>query len=139
MLALAASGCASRPAFAPENVEPTGLTKAQAKQILIVVLTHERKPIDGLGTFIDDDLRDKSGEPPHPGYFDFSLGYDSPGAGATEYMGLYAVSSATGDVWELNRCEHYDFPELRRIQAKISHRTHRTVVDEKDLRRGLGC
>jgi hypothetical protein len=122
-----------------DQVQPTGLTKDQAKQVLTVVLKHERYKLRMPGVFINGDLADEKGNPPHPGYFDFSLGYDSPKAGATEYMGLFSVSTATGDVWEINTCKHFAFPALRRLQSEITARTRKTMADEVAQRRGLGC
>jgi hypothetical protein len=89
------------------DVGAGGLTKDQAKQLLMLVLRHERYKLRKPGVFVDGDLKDDKGKPPHTGYFDFSVGYDSPKAGATEYWGLFAVSVRTGDVWELNSCKHY--------------------------------
>jgi hypothetical protein len=141
VLALAASAALAKgPAvFNADQVQPNGLTREQARQVLVVVLKHERYKLGMPGVFIDGDLADEKGNPPHPGYFDFSLGYDSPKAGATEYMGLFSVSTATGDVWEINICKRFVFPALRSLQSGIMARTGRTMADEMAQRRGLGC
>lgn len=122
-----------------DQITSEGLSRGQAKQVLIVVLKHQRYKLGKSGVFIDGDLTDENGKPPHPGYFDFSLGYDSPKAGATEYWGLFSVSVSTGDVWETNTCKRFVFPALQRIQKNIMERTGKTMADEKAQRRGLGC
>ncbi len=125
--------------FKSAEVRENGLTKDQAKQVLMVVLRHEKYRLSMPGVFIDGNLADEQGNPPHPGYFDFSLGYDSPKAGATDYLGLFSVSVKTGDVWEINSCKNFHFPALAQLQAMIMKRTKQTFAGEKDARKGLGC
>ncbi len=122
-----------------EQIAPEGLSRDQAKQVLIAVLKHQRYQLEKPGVFIDGDLTDANGKPPHSGYFDFSLGYDNPKAGATEYWGLFVVSVLTGDVWEINLCKRFAFPALQRLQKKIMKRTGKNMADEKVQRKGLGC
>jgi hypothetical protein len=121
------------------QVAPEGLSRTQAKQVLILVLKHEKYKFMDAGVFIDGDLANENGNPPHPGYFDFSLGYDDPEAGATEYMGLFSVSILTGDVFEIHLCKRYAFPALQRLQKNIMKQTGKMLADEKVQRRGLGC
>jgi hypothetical protein len=122
------------------QIAPEGLSRAQAKQVLIFVIKHQTEVKLGMaGILIDGDLRDQNGNPPTPGYLDFSLGYDDPKAAATSYMGLFSVSVLTGDVWETTRCERYASPALQRIQENIMKQTGKTLADEKVQRRGLGC
>jgi hypothetical protein len=122
------------------QIASEGLSRAQAKQVLIIIIKHQKiVRLGKAGVFIDGDLRDENGNPPHPGYFDFALGYDDPKAAATGYMGTFSVSILTGDVWETNRCERYAFPALQRIQENIMKQTGKTMADEKMQRRGLGC
>jgi hypothetical protein len=64
---------------------------------------------------------------------------ETPRAGATEALRLYAVSRRTGDVWETNLCQRYDFPALRAAQDKIQQITGHSLADEQDARQGLGC
>lgn len=134
--ALAAGQAAS---LQPTQIAPSGLNQEQAQQVLRLALKHQRHDLNRPGVFIDGDLRDDQGRPPHPGYFDFSLGYNDPKAGATEYWGLYAVSVLTGDVWEINRCERLVFVELKHLQGQIMARTGKTQADEEAQRQGLGC
>jgi hypothetical protein len=141
-LALVISGTASWPQQAPfraDQVEVTGLSREQAKQVLIIVLKHEKFRLSMPGVFINADLADNKGNPPHPGFYDYSVGYDSAKAGATEYLGLFSVSRMTGDVWEINICKHYEFPDLRHIQSIIMQRTGQSFAGEKQARLGLGC
>ncbi len=125
--------------LAGQPIDSAGLTQTQARQVLVMVLKHEKFKISRPGVFIDGDLTTPDGKPPHPGYYDFSVGSDSPSAGATEYLGLFSVSAATGDVWEINLCRRYIFPDLSVAQKAIMKRTGKTFESEKPERRGLGC
>ncbi|NHZ67025.1 hypothetical protein F1735_32985 [Massilia sp. CCM 8694] len=115
-----------------------GLTQKQAKQVLIVVLKQNQFNLRKPGVFIEDLINDK-GKPYHPGYFEFSLGYSDPNAGAIAYWGMYSVSALTGDVWETHTCENFSFPALQRIQHEIRAKTKKTLDDERVARRGFGC
>ncbi|HCI4950857.1 TPA: hypothetical protein NPF41_004271, partial [Salmonella enterica] len=113
--------------------------KAQAEKLLIIALKYQKYDLSLDGVFVDGDLQDKHGNPPHPGYYDFSLGYDTPTAGAIDYWGLFSVSSQTGDIWEINKCERVIFPQLQKIQQEIMKKTGATFASEVVQRRGLGC
>ncbi|MGC5698783.1 hypothetical protein J4P02_01110 [Pseudomonas sp. NFXW11] len=126
-------------ALLPAQVQQGGLSREQAEQVLRVALEHQDYQLNKPGVFIDGDLQDDNGKPPHPGYFDFSLGYNDPKAGATEYWGLFSVSTSTGDVWEINSCKRLAGNQLRALQAQIMNRTGKTLVDEEAQRQGLGC
>lgn len=123
----------------PDSVAKSGLTVKQAEQVLIIVLKHEKYNISLMGTFIEDHSDEGRYPPFVPGYYDFGVGRDTPEAGATDPFGFYVVSVLTGDVWEINACKHYNFPELRRVQKAIMKRTGKTFADEKAARRGTGC
>ncbi len=140
-LALAGStlaACASD-ALQPAQIKASGLTREQAERVLRVALKHQDYQLQRPGVFIDGDLQDENGQPPHPGYYDFSLGYNDPKAGATEYWGLFSVSLNTGDTWEINSCKRLDGAELRALQRRVMARTGKTLADEKVQRLGLGC
>jgi hypothetical protein len=126
-------------AFDSKAVQPSGLTKEQAKQVLVIVLKHLKFNLAREGMYLDGDITAPSGGPFHPGYYDFALTYDTPDAAATDVLGSYAVSLKTGDVWEVNLCKRYAFPALTRVQVAIMQRTGQTFASEKNERRGLGC
>ncbi|KIH82243.1 hypothetical protein [Pseudomonas batumici] len=132
------SACAAS-TLPPEQIKPEGLSREQAQQVLVVALKQQPYKLSKPGVFIDGDLADGNGNPPHPGYFDFSLGYDDPKAGATEYWGLFSVSVLTGDVWEINSCKRLTAPALKQLQTQIMARTGKTLNDEAGQRQGLGC
>lgn len=125
--------------FNLSDINREGMTKAQAEKLLIIVLRHQKYNLSLGGIFIDGDLQDGQGNAPHPGYYDFSLGYDTPTAGATDYLGLFSVSPKTGDIWEINECERVVYPELQKIQQGIMKKTGATFASEVVQRRGLGC
>ncbi|EBS1067499.1 TPA: hypothetical protein LC393_003522 [Salmonella enterica subsp. enterica serovar Wangata] len=125
--------------FNLSDINRGGMTKAQAEKLLIIALKYQKYDLSLDGVFVDGDLQDKHGNPPHPGYYDFSLGYDTPTAGAIDYWGLFSVSSQTGDIWEINKCERVIFPQLQKIQQEIMKKTGATFASEVVQRRGLGC
>lgn len=120
-------------------VAPSGLTREQAQKILISALNNQGYQLNKAGVFIDGDLTDEEGNPPHPGYFDFSLGYDGPTSGATEYWGLFSVSRLTGDVWEINTCKRLESRVLQGLQESVMAKTGKTMAEETTQRKGLGC
>ena len=115
------------------TVQRTGLSAAQARQVLRVVLRHERFPVGKAGFYIETLA---SG---NRGYREFGVTFESPQAAATTVLGAFAVSRMTGDVWETNLCKRYAFPELEQLQARIMKRTHQTFATEVGERRKLGC
>lgn len=133
------SGCAADLPLGRDHISQSGLTLPQAKALLLLVLRHQGYQLNKRGMFIDDDFKTSQGQAPHIGYFDFALGLDSSQAGATRYMGYYAVSKKTGDIWELNLCKRYLLPELERAQRLVMSRTKISFADERSERRGLGC
>lgn len=139
LLACAAFSACAAAGLQPAQIEHSGLTREQAQQVLLVALKHQDYQMDKPGVFVDGNLLDENGKPPHPGYFDFSLGYEHPKAGATEYWGLFSVSTTTGDVWETNSCKRLDGSELRALQGQIMDRTGKSLADEQAQRLGLGC
>ena len=122
-----------------DDVAASGLTKAQARKVLIVVLKHEKFRLADPGMYIDGDLQGPNGEPNRPGYYDFSLSYENPKAGATAYLGYYSVNIKTGDVWEVESCVRYQFPALGAHQREIVRRTHTPMADDKSARDEVGC
>jgi hypothetical protein len=137
--ALISSAFARTPAFDIGTVLESGLTGEQAKQVLIVVLNHEKYQLNKTGMDIDGPFKVDPNIPSQRGFWEFGLTYDSPKYGATQVLGRYAVSRLTGDVWETNLCKRYDFPKLRQVQAAIMEKTGKTRADEVEARRGLGC
>jgi hypothetical protein len=125
-------------ALDPKAIQPSGLTKDQAKQVLIVVLKHLKFKLKTPGMYVDGDIG-KPGTQIRPGYYDFSLSFDTPKAAATAYLGYYSVDIMTGDVWESEQCEHYCFPALRKLQAQIMKRTGATMPSEEVSRETVGC
>lgn len=90
-----ASAQANAPALNVQAVARDGLTKAQAKQVLIVVLRQQTVKLSRRGMSIDDDIRTAEGKPFRPGYHDFPLTFDSPKVGATDVLGTHSVNIGT--------------------------------------------
>ncbi len=129
----ASSTFANQLPLGADDVSITGLTKEQAKQVLILVLRQEKYHLSNSGMYIDSDLQSQAG------YYDFSLSYETPKAGATAYLGYYSINIKNGDVWEIESCIRYSFPSLRRLQREITRRTGVTLADEKVARDEVGC
>jgi hypothetical protein len=124
--------------FDASQVSAKGLSVTQARELLTIVIHYLGYDNKKKGMSIDES-KTGDGNPPHPGYFDFALNYDSPKLGATQVLGVFSVSRLTGDVWETNLCKRYNFPELQKAQAAIMRRTAKSFADEAKARSGLGC
>jgi hypothetical protein len=122
-----------------DDVASTGLTLQQARKVLVVVLKHEKFRLSDPALSIDDHVNGPSGDPDRPGYYNFSLAYENPKAGATAYLGYYAVNIKTGDVWEVESCVRYQFPALRALQREIGQRTGAPLASNKAARDEIGC
>jgi len=123
----------------PSDIAKTGLTKEQAKQVLILVLKHEKYHLSAPGMVIEDDLHGPNGEVNRPGYIDFSLSYDAPDAGATAVLGYYSINVLTGDAWEVEDCKRYQFPALSQLQREIQIQTGVTLAPAKVAHQEVGC
>ena len=121
------------------QVAKTGLTQAQAQQVLRVVLKHLRFNLNKEGMLIDGDISGSNGQPMRPGYIDFALTYDTPTAAATDVLGTYSVDMLTGDVLENTRCKRYRFAALTRLQKAISARTGVALPPQKVALGQIGC
>ncbi len=118
--------------FNAKNVKPSGLTLAQSKQVLRVVMKHERYKMASPALSIDGPwLTD--GKPVVPGYFHFGVIY------VTSTQGHYAVNTSSGDVWDTESCERYTFPALVAIQKHVAAKTGRALASDDDARTQLGC
>ncbi len=136
---LACAANAQTGLLANEQVTKSGLSKQQAKQVLIVVLKHLKFKLTKEGMYIDDDLSDSHGNPIHPGYYDFALTYDTPKAAATDVLGTYSVNVLTGDVLDNTLCKRYSFPNLMRVQKEISKKTGVALLPKKAALQQMGC
>lgn len=122
-------------AFDARTVDRSGLNEAQAREVLALVLRHDQVPPDASVEV----LTGAGGLALFAGYLAYGVSIDSPSAGASTPLGMYAVSLRTGDVWETNRCQRASFPTLTALQRAIRARTLTSLADERAQRRGLGC
>lgn len=129
---------AATPTIDLGKVHPQGLTRSQARQLLVFVLTREGYTLKKRGVDIED-LTGDDGKLSIPGHVSFGMSYDSPKQLAVASWGLFAVSMSSGEMWEINRCEKFSFPALLQIQAAIRTATNISEENERIERRGLGC
>jgi hypothetical protein len=138
-LALAAAQlCRAQETFDPGQISSNGLSRGQARVVLLTVLKQQHHDPSKVGMSLEA-LQRKDSNDPHPGYFDFGLSYDSPNAGATQVLGAYAVSRYTGDVWETNLCKRFSSRDLKKLQKMIMEKTRKSFSSERTERAGLGC
>lgn len=135
LLMFVATALAKAPDFDVAKVQKSGLSAEQARQVLTLVLVHEKYRLCKRGLGIEGPFKGSL----VPGYFSFSLEFESAENGATQVLGMYRISKFTGDVWEFNLCQRYDFPKLKEIQAAIMKKTGKSFADETAARRRLGC
>jgi hypothetical protein len=119
------------------NAGSEQISSEQARSVALMVARHDNinvtdpdivvDSMDGNGAFV-------------PGYFSFIfIAVDPHVPGKDKTLAMYAVSPRTGDVWELNLCKHYDFPELVRVQHTIQHKTGAHLADETASAKSMGC
>ena len=74
-----------------------------------------------------------------PGFYSFILIRESTSPGPDETLRRYAISRRTGDVWEINLCTHYSFPELTHLQRLFSGRSLTDPAELSAQSKHLGC
>lgn len=99
--------------FATAQSGARQLTPHQAHQIAVLVARHDDINLDD--THIELNSMDL-GRDFAPGFYSFILIRESTSPGPDETLRRYAISRRTGDVWEMNLCTHYEFPELERMR-----------------------
>ena len=134
VVALATAGVWFRPARAQSSGH--SITPRQAHQIAALVAHHD--DIDLSDTHIELNSMDL-GRDFAPGFYSFILIRESTSPGPDETLRRYAISRRTGDVWEMNLCTHYDFPELTRLQRSLSGRPVTDAGELSAQSKRLGC
>ncbi|MGA8109934.1 MAG: effector immunity protein Tgi2PP [Acidobacteriaceae bacterium] len=112
------------------------LTPSQARRIVVLVARHEN--IDLSDTHIELNSMDM-GADFVPGFSSFIVIRESMTPGPDETLRRYAVNRRTGDVWEINLCTHYDFPELQRMRRTLAGQSADETAQVAAQGRQLGC
>jgi hypothetical protein len=111
----------------------------QARQVVLVVAQHDNITVDDRTIVMNSmDTRNEAGF--IHGYYSFSIirESDSPSR-PDETIRMYVVSKKTADVWELNLCTHYSFPELKKLQHDIMRETGGNIADDAEMPKAIGC
>jgi hypothetical protein len=122
--------------FAPAQSAMHQLTPRQAHQIAVLVAHHDDIDLDD--THIELNSMDL-GRDFAPGFYSFILIRESTSPGPDETLRRYAISRRTGDVWEMNLCTHYDFPELEHLQRSLFGRKGADAAELSAQSKRLGC
>jgi len=111
----------------------------QARQVALIVAHYDNITVDDRTIVMNSmDTRNAAGF--IPGYYSFSIIRESDSAArADETIRMYVVSKKTADIWELNLCTHYSFPELQKIQQTIVHETGAASGTDPDMPKAIGC
>jgi hypothetical protein len=112
------------------------ISPRQAHEIAVVVARHD--DIDLTDTHVELNSMDLGGDFT-PGFYSFILIRESTSPGPDETLRRYAISRRTGDVWEMNLCTHYQFPELARLQRAFSGRPGTDPAEISSQSKRLGC
>jgi hypothetical protein len=112
------------------------LTTRQARQIVLLVLRHDH--IDVSDTHIELNSMDLGRDFIH-GFVSYNIIRESTSPGPDETLRRYAVNRSTGDVWEINLCTHYDFPQLTRLRRIFLGHTAASAADVAAQSKELGC
>ena len=115
-----------------KNIQPSGLTPDQARQVLAVAVKHEGFKISRPDMWFEGPWQ-VEGKPFHPGYYDFGL------LSPINVQGHYAVNPLTGDVWQTELCKRFSFATLSKIQKRISEKTGKKLVGEDVASDAIGC
>lgn len=131
-LPLAAVACAAAQSAPPAH----HLTESQARRLASVVAKHDQ--IDLADTHIEMNSMDLGRAFIH-GFSSFILIRESTSPGPDETLRSYAVNRSSGDVWEINLCTHYDFPELTHLRRVYSLSAMPAEGDLAAEGKELGC
>jgi hypothetical protein len=112
------------------------LTAHQAHQMAVLVAKHEN--IDLSDTHIEMNSMDL-GREFIPGFASFIVIKESTSPGPDETLRRYTVNRRSGDVWEINLCTHYDFPELTRMRRTFTLADAASAADIASEGKELGC
>jgi hypothetical protein len=134
IVVLGAAGLSLRLASSQSARHP--ITPREAHQIAVLVARHDE--IDVSDTHIELNSMDL-GRDFMPGFYSFILIRESTSPGPDETLRRYAISRRTGDVWEMNLCTHYNFPELTHLQRLFSSRTVADPAELSAQSKRLGC
>ena len=129
-----AGGISAR--MSPAQSASRAITPHQAHQIAVLVARHD--DIDLADTHIELNSMDL-GREFAPGFYSFILIRESTSPGPDQTLRQYAINRRTGDVWEMNLCLHYDFPELKHLQRSFSGHPLSDAADLSAQGRRLGC
>ncbi len=111
----------------------------QARQVAVLVARHDNITVDDR-TIVMNSMDTRRDEGFIPGYYSFSIIRESDTASRPdETIRMYVVSKKTADTWELNLCRHYEFPELKKFQRDILHKTGAASAEDPDMPKAIGC
>jgi len=113
------------------------ISASEAKSLVRVVLKHDRIKI--ASRYCSLEQIDKPGKRFIEGSYSFDARCDFTNAFATTVYGLYVVSERTGDVWNFNGCEWFDFPQLHHLQRDIMRRLRTNAAERAKYRKETGC
>jgi hypothetical protein len=112
------------------------ISARHARQIAVLVARHEH--IDLSDTHIEFNSMDM-GRSFVRGFSSFIIIREATTPGPDETLRRYAVNRTTGDVWEINLCTHYDFPELTHLRQLYSGEAATPAAAIAAQSRELGC
>jgi hypothetical protein len=112
------------------------LTESQARRMAVLVAKHDQ--IDLSDTHIEMNSMDL-GRTFIPGFSSFIVIRESTSPGPDETLRRYAVNRRSGDVWEINLCTHYDFPELTHLRHVLALDAATPAGDLAAQGKELGC
>jgi hypothetical protein len=112
------------------------LSARQARQMAVLVAKHDQ--IDLSDTHIELNSMDL-GRDFIPGFVSFIVIRESTSPGPDETLRRYAVNRRSGDVWEINLCTRYDFPELTHLRKIYALRLAPSAGDLAAEGKELGC
>jgi hypothetical protein len=113
------------------------ISAREARSLVHVILKHQHVRLSPRYCSLDQVYKD--GKRFVEGSYSFSAMCDFPNAAATTPYGLFVVSERTADVWGMNGCEWFDFPQLSRLQLEIRRRLKTTEAERTRYKQSTGC
>lgn len=111
----------------------------QARQIALLVAAHDHITVDDRNVVLNSmDTRTPEGF--LRGYYSFSIIREgSSAAEADDTIRMYAISKRTGETWEMNLCNRYNFPALEKMQKSVMRETGSNLVEDPGMPKDIGC
>lgn len=123
----------------PAGAREREMPYSQARKIALLVAGHDHITVNDRSVVLNSmDTRRPEGF--LPGYYSFSIIREGDSAmQADNTIRMYAISKRTGETWEMNLCNRYNFPALLKMQRVVMRETGATDLEDPNMPKNIGC